>query len=212
MLRVKKTTECPPDGWRYVHPETGYMSKAIDPYAWMEDIKRHRRDNKLPIYDDMRARAEDQLCKTLPVGWCHYSDGSLPADYIDVRVTLTDVLNGTKVFASFVAAGMPLVDQSVAEERGAICAACPANVGIQGCRSCVGFAEKVAEVIGANKTRADALLEQRSCAWCKCSSKAQIWLPIEVLADGVSDELLSRNSFEHCWKRNGIRELRAQAA
>lgn len=210
MLRVKKTSECPPDGWRFVHPETGYVSRGFDPYGWMEDIKKHRKDNGLPIYDDMRERAEDQLCRTLPVGWCHYSDGSLPSDYIDVRVTLADVLNGTAVFAAAVAQGFPLVEQSVAEERAATCAACPANVGIQGCRSCVGFAEKIAAVIGARKTRADQFLEQRSCAWCKCSSKAQVWVPIDILAAGVSDELLVKNSLEHCWKKNEILALRAQ--
>lgn len=207
-LRLNKTTECPPDLYRFSH-ESGYVSRSFDPYSWMEDIKRHRRDNKLPIPDNMREIAEDQLCRTLPPGWCRYSDGSSPLDYIDVRVGLPEVLVGT--FALGVSAITGLVPQEVAEERASICAACPANVGIQGCRSCVGFAEKIAGVIGARKTRADQFLEQRSCAWCKCSSKAQVWVPIEVLSVTVSDELLAKNTFSHCWKANQIRELRVQA-
>lgn len=205
---MNKTTQCPPDRYRFVH-STGYVSRALDPYSWMQDILKHRRDNSLPIPDNMQAIAEDQLCRTLPPGWCSYSDtGATPSDYIDIRVDLHDMLNATKVFGSFVLAGMPLVEPSVAEERGRICSACPANVGISGCSPCVGMAEAVAEVVGASKTSADALLENRSCAWCKCSSKAQIWVPIEILAKGVDDALLARNTFEHCWKRNGLLELR----
>lgn len=204
-LRLNKSTEAPPDGFRFTH-QTGYVSRALDPYSWMEDIKRHYRDNHIPIPDNLQEIAEDQLCRTLPPGRCHFSDGSSPTDYIDVRVTLTDVLNGTKVFAAAVAQGFPLVEQSVAEERGAICAACPANVGIQGCRSCVGFAEKIAEVIGARKTRSDQFLEQRSCAWCKCSTKAQIWVPMDVLAKGITPEMMGR-ALPHCWKANGYKAL-----
>lgn len=208
LLKLNKTSECPPDGFRFTH-ETGYVSRGFDPYGWMEDIKRYRKDNGLSIPPNMQQIAEDQMCRTLPPGRCSWETGEPATDYIDIRVTLDDVINGTKVFATFVAQGFPLVEQSVAEERAAICAACPANVGIQGCKSCVSFAEKVAEVIGARKTRADALLEHRSCAWCKCSSKAQPWVPIEILAKGISDELLAKNSFEHCWKKNQILALRA---
>lgn len=207
-LKLNKTSQCPPDKYRFTH-ETGYVSRGFDPYGWMEDIKRHRRDNGLPIPPNMQAIAEDQMCRTLPPGWCSWDTGEPSTEYIDVRVTLDEAVNGTLTIGKWIL-DRGIVEQEVAEERAAICAACPANVGIEGCKSCVSFAEKIAGAIGARKTRADALLEHRSCAWCKCSSKAQVWAPIELLATNVSDELLSRNQFDFCWKARGIRELRAQ--
>lgn len=206
LLHLNPTSQTPPDGFRFVHSETGYRSYGIDWHGFWSELTNYRRLNELsPVTREM---VEDQMCKTLPPGWCSYPDGSLPASYIETRVDAGDVLNATKMFAAFVASGMALVPQEVAEERAAICAACPANVRLTGCGACVGFAEVVAAVVGAAKTRADEHLVNRSCSWCKCSSKAQVHVTIEVLAKGVSDQMLSENPFDFCWKKNGIRQLR----
>ena len=133
--------------------------------------------------------------------------------YLDTRYDIKDVVRATKVFGSFVASGMKLVDQPLAESRADTCARCPANVQVAGCSSCVGMVEVVASVTGTKKTRADAMITNRSCAWCKCATKAQVWMPAETLAKGVTQEMLDSNPFkEHCWKFQEITALQAEKA
>lgn len=208
-LRIQKRTEGVPDSYRYTHPETGHTTRAVDPWNWLEAIKKYRRDNHLPIPDDMQAIAEDQLCKFMPPGICKYEDGSVPTDFINTRLDLDAVDRGSAVLLAFISEGMPLVPKEVAEERGAICAACPANVGISGCGPCKVM-QKLVDFLGStSKTKADPQLESKSCAVCGCSSRLQIHLPIEVLAKGVTPEQQARfDRIEHCWKSSeSLREL-----
>ena len=195
-------------GFQFTH-ETGYVSYGLDKDTWMRDILKHRRDNGLQIPADMRAIAEDQLCQLLPPGHCMYDDGSPQTQFVESRLTLEDIWHGTLVLSRFVADGIPVVPREVAEARARTCAACHFNVGVSGCGPCAGLSALVNSV--APKTAADEQLEGRSCAVCKCASRAQVWLPIEVLEVGVPDAMLDRfPSF--CWKGNGIRELRLTEA
>lgn len=206
-LRLLQHTECPPDEFRYRFTD-GYTVKCFNYDGWLARIAAHRRNNGYVKLDDWIAEAEDQLCRILPAGWCEQETGAPPEFYLDARMTLDDVLNGTKVLASFVGQGMPLVSRDVAEARGKTCAGCYAAVSIPGCSPCVGLASLVADIAGAEPLTSDPFLENKSCAVCKCSARAQIWLPIELLAKGVPDEMLPKFP-EWCWKKKGVEQLRA---
>lgn len=188
------------DGFRYTFPEDGYKSFSWHYGAWLEDIKNHYSQNGYTLPENWVEIAEDQLCRLLPVGYCEYADGKLPSYFVDGRFTIGDAMNGTMALAKWIGSGFPLVEKSLAEERGSVCAACYANVQVPGCSPCVGFANLVANIVGTNSLTCDAKLEAKTCAYCKCSSRAHVWMPKEVLRAGVSYETL-REMPGFCWKQ-----------
>lgn len=217
-LRLNKRSDAPPDGLRYMVPETGQVIRSLDKDTWLLEIKNHLRMNSIPIPDDLAERAEHQCCQTLPPGWCRYSEGGEPSDYIDVRLGLDDVLRGTAVLSEIMARRVaalvnpdwsPFVDQATAEARAAICAACYAKVPVQGCLSCREFTAAAGKVVGSRTTKADASLEIHACAICKCAAKSQVHIRGEILARGVDDAMLKRfQGVPHCWKTAAIEEAR----
>lgn len=200
MLRLIPDSTTPPDKFRFTHPEDGWIDVAMDRKSWFAAIKKHRVDNGYPLPDDWQAQAEDQLCRILPPGWCLQEDGRSPEQFVDTRISLDDVLRGTRVLLSFMFHGMPTVPQAQIESRAKTCASCYMNIAIPGCSPCVGLSNLIADVSGNISTPADPML--RACAICHCSNQAQTRIPIEILAKGVTGEQRALfNTVEHCWKR-----------
>jgi len=198
----------PPDEYSY-HHQDGYVSKATDQDTWFADIRKHMRDNGYPIPENIEEIAVDQRCRTLPPGFCKYDDGSNPAVYIDRRRGPEDLMHGMMVLIEVI---NPFVDsmvtQELAESRAATCAACPANVDIQGCFSCNNMADAITRVRGSNKTQADQYL--RSCAVCTCLNRAQVWVKPDILAKGVTAEQMQQfESLPWCWKAKEIQALQS---
>lgn len=203
LLRVIDRITTPPDKWIYVFPETGYRVRQVDYGAWVREIRRHYLDNGIPMPDDWLEQAEHQLCQSLPPGHCQYENGGEPDAFINRRFGVGDAINGTNVLLEFVKQGCPIVPQEVAEARAKTCAACYALVGIPGCSSCTGFANIVADACGARSTQSDHLLETKVCGVCHCSARANVWIPVKVSKQGVTDEMM-KTFPGFCWKRNEI--------
>lgn len=179
----------------------------MDRDGWERAILKHYKDNAYPLPDDWRAQAENQMCLMLPPGNCEFEGGGSPANFIDRRgFGIADAITATQVFVNWVKSGVPLVEQAEAEARGRICAACYAMDSIPGCGSCYGIANTVAEVVGAKTTSADAVLEGKACLVCRCSAKANIWIPVEVSRAGVSETMMQQFP-DFCWKRLQIEAL-----
>src|SRR4026208_454932 len=208
LLHVKIKGRCPPGSFRYVFREAGHMVQNFSYDAWLAEINNHYRRNGYAQPENWAELAEDQLCKMLPPGECAYPDGSDPEFYVNLRMTLDDVINGIKVLAAWATSGFPLVEREVAEERGAICAACYANVPIPGCASCSHIMEAVMDAVGGKPVRSDQFLHNKSCAYCHCASSANVWVPVSVSQHGVSNEALENMPEGWCWKRKEILELR----
>jgi hypothetical protein len=206
-LRLLQKVECAPDKWRFTFAD-GRTLKCFSWEGLMSQVRDYAKWNEYAVPTE--AEVEDQLCRLLPAGWCEFEDGAPPNFYLENRISIYDVVNGTKVLGSFVANGMPLVERSVAEERGKICAGCYANVSIPGCAPCVGMANLVAEVAGTTPLSADPLLEGKSCLYCKCASRANVWVPVEISERGVSDEVAA-NMPDFCWKKAAVQKLRTAA-
>lgn len=208
-LKLIQHSECPPDMYRYKHPQDGWLDRCYDYTGWLRRIEDHRRINGYPEPEDWVAEAEDQLCRLLPPGWCKQETGEPPEWFLNTRLTVDDVMRGTRVLASFVAQGMPLVEKKVAAERGAICATCPFSISAPGCGPCIGLSNLIAEIAGSEQLPSDPILSNKSCGICGCAARAQIWLPIELLNKGVTEEMMEQWPMEFCWKGRGCRELRA---
>lgn len=205
-LTLIQKGKCPPDQFRYRFREDGRLIKCFSYEGWLSRIQDHRTFNGYQRPDDWIDEAEDQLCRLLPPGWCRQVTGGPPEWYLNTRIGVEDIMRGTRVLASFVAQGAPIVDKSVAQERGAICAGCPFSVTAEGCGPCVGLANLIAEVAGSQSLPSDPVLESKSCVICGCAARAQIWLPIELLAKGVTDAMKPMWP-EWCWKGNALKAL-----
>lgn len=213
-LRLLQHTECCPDKWRFTVPQSGHTVRCFSWDGLLTQIKDYCRDNGFPVptVEDV----EHQLCQILPPGWCAYEDGSAPAWYLDARISLDDVINGTKALGALMAAAIaaafggekPTVSQELAESRASTCARCYMNVNIPGCLPCVGFANIVAEVASGITTPADPFL--KACLVCKCANEAQTRVKAEILSNGVPDEMLPKFP-EFCWKKIEIEKLRGSA-
>ena len=198
QLRLINTMgDCPPDGYRYVFPEDGYLVHAWTYADWLQFALSHLAANKGSAFfpdhitpEQLAGRMQDQLCKTLPPGWCLFDDPSRRRP--STVIYFSDVTAGLKTFARWIASGMNYVTQAEADRRAAICAKCYLNVDVQGCSGC---AKAVKEVIGDKKTKHDFAL--RSCAVCKCFLKAKVHFPMETL-DTTPGKVQGMYP-GHCW-------------
>jgi hypothetical protein len=202
MLRLKESNVTPPDKFQYKFPD-GYVVYAIGRDEWLDKIKAYATDNQYPV--PTSEECEDQLCRRLSGEWCIGGDEN---SFIDTRFTLHDFLRGTKVLGSFILDG-EVVSTEVAEARALICSRCFANVRVPGCASCTGMANAVTEIKGAKHTRYDPLL--KACGVCHCSNEAQIWIPAEHLAKGVTPEMMEKyKQIPECWKKDALLALDAE--
>lgn len=216
LLRLRETNETPPDGLRYVDQNDGYR---IGPFNskkdWFDAILKHKQDNGYPIPANWREEAEDQMARILPPGWAFYGNGEIPPHSVNARMSGQEVLNGTKALldlirkvTAFKLFGLetPIVSQELAESRSLTCSRCIMNAPIEGCFSCTGIANVIADVASDIETPADPYL--RSCIICKCSNKAQTRIKAQVLREHVTSEQMELFSgISHCWKFKEISEL-----
>ena len=208
-MRLSSLNHVPPGGFRYRHPQSGYLAEAHS-YGMLRGlVDAHCAANALrPVTDD---EMQQQMCEGLPPKsartFCEGDGVSVDG----VRITWQDVWHGTKVLGSFLLAGRPLVAREEAERRAAICAPCSRNVNYaKPCGSdCPELAATVEAIVGADGTTLDA--ELNACSVCKCSNKAQVWMPVEHLKRGVTDEMMPQFP-DSCWKRAAILAMNTKTA
>jgi hypothetical protein len=173
---INEWGDCPPGPayYRYVFPEDGYECTAMTYVDWVANARLHLQANNREVPDDLEALMQNQLCQTLPPGWCMYDDPSRPRP--SVNLTFNDVAAGVKTFSRWILGGAKYVPQAEAERRAEICSRCYLNVNVSGCSGCQ---EIVKDVVRNKKTKLDAVL--RACAVCKCLLAAKVHFPIETL-------------------------------
>lgn len=185
----------PPRGglWKYEHPVSHAKFSSPQLGAIKYSIRKHEEANGYPITSE--ADIESQLCENHPFS-CSENPPVAPR-----RLHLNDILRGTRVIASFKLAGSPLVAQEEAERRAGICINCPRNVDYA--KPCSGICQElldlVKSVVGGAATKYDSML--KACDICGCSNAAQVHVPAEFLAKGVTDEMMVQfRTIPNCWK------------
>lgn len=181
---------CPPDGFRYVFPEDGYVVHAWAWNDWIPLAKAHLSANDRPIPPDLEDQMEHQLCSTLPPGWCMYDDPNRPRP--TTSLTWSDVVNAVNTFTRWIHGGMKFVSQQEAERRAEICSRCYLNTTVSGCAACHAAIDSL---LSGQSTRHDSHL--KACAVCKCLLRAKVHFPISTLDKETSTV---QNLYpEHCW-------------
>lgn len=199
MLRLKQTNITPPDKYTWKFPQDGWMAVAFEKQDWFNKIDKHYKDNNYPQPDNWKEIAENDLCRRLSGEWC---EGGGPNSFVNTRFKLNDFIRGTKVLTSLLLNG-EVVSAAIAEKRALICSRCPLNVRVPGCSACAALANVVGELKGKGTTKYDHLLQ--ACAVCHCSNEAQVWVPAEHLAKGVTSEMMETyREIDECWKWKAI--------
>ena len=189
-MSLIKPSLCPPDGFRYVFPNDGYLALDWTHGAWVDNARNHLGANNMKIPDDLAGDMEDQLCQSLPPGWCNYDRPDRPRP--SINMTWDDVKHGVATFASWIGSGMKFVPQAEAERRAAVCAKCYLNLPVHGCTGCHAA---VATVVNHKHTQADQFL--KACGVCKCLLRAKVHFPLSLLDRNRSkDQPLYP---DHCW-------------
>jgi hypothetical protein len=165
---------CPPDGFRYVDPVDGFIAHAWTYVDWVDIQARHLQVNNREIPLDLGAQMQNQLCQSLPPGWCRYDDDNRPRPTLSL--SYNDVAGGLKTFARWIAGGCKYVSQEEADRRALICSRCYLNVNVQGCAGCQ---QAIQEVVRDKHSKHDASIN--TCAVCKCFLQAKVHFPIETL-------------------------------
>jgi hypothetical protein len=165
---------CPPDGFRYVFPQDGFVCHAWTYQDWVQTARNHLTANQAEVPLSLEEEMQHQLCLTLPPGWCAYDDDNRVRP--STSLEWNDVMEGLKTFARWIAQGCQYVAQSEADRRAEICSRCYLNVNVQGCTGCQ---KAVQEVVGAKSSKYDDAL--RTCAVCRCFLRAKVHFPISTL-------------------------------
>lgn len=189
---------CPPDGFRYVFPQDGFVAHAWTYVDWIDLANKHARANNLPDPDP--ADMQYQLCQTLEPGWCQYDDPNRPRP--STTIAWNDVMEGGKILSLWIATGMQAVQKTESERRALICSRCYLNVNVQGCGACHDAVDILTKSLS---TKYDFAL--KACAACKCLLRAKVHAPMEVL--DKESERVQQMYPEHCWlKKSGVNYVR----
>lgn len=194
MQKLKNRSVCPPDPvyFRYVHSEDGFSSTAQTYQAWQQTIADHCQRNGLaPVSMEV---AEDQLCNTLPAGWCEGCQENRP--HVDLRFNFRDVFDWLAAHVRLIKTG--LVSQDEAERRAKICSGCYLNINSQGCTGCADIATLFTSELAKRSTKSDAFL--RNCGACRCYLKSLVHFPNDALSH---DDSLQSVLPDFCWQKIG---------
>lgn len=188
----------PPDNYRATMPD-GHIIRSQSRRGLFDEIKAHYRRNGYDLPPNYREFYEDRLCRILPPGLCINETGEA-TNSNDLRIGIEDLKHGMQVLWNITRSPDPLVRKEEAERRARICAACVANIDVPGCKPCIQLANTVMDVKGKGRTTGDPFL--RTCAVCKCSNEAQVWVKKEILMTGTNPEQLQRmkDLNPECWK------------
>lgn len=197
-LMVSRTDSQPVGGWSMVVPHTGARLTDLSMASLKNAVRRHLEINGHRVPEGYDAWFEDYLCR---------SEGLLGSVCCEVPKVLPHQVatlewNHIERFVKTIwqlgrGGATSLVTEQEAEERAAICAACPLNVSFHvPCRGCRGLIKRAAEVIGARTTSLDNKLEV--CSACGCELKLKVHISNEVL-----DKAEGRKMPEYakgCWR------------
>lgn len=182
-------------------PDKGLVGRASSFNQLIGFIKDWRKANAYPVGLGFEDEVEREVCLAYP-NECYDCDPRIPK--LEVRLSVADVIQGTRMALAHKLAGSPLETQAIADSRAKICSTCPFNVSIM--MPCGGICHElknfVQTIIGSKATPYDGSL--KSCAVCHCWASVMVWVPLDIQQSVLTDK--QKESFRYarevhsCWK------------
>ena len=204
-LRLPNRSQAPPGGWRYkieALAERAPHLVWVGPITTFYDLRTevHKRCGANGITPPEDLEMEDQICQSLPAGYCTDTFG-FPTKLSGRFAVLAQAFKqGTATMVTWFRHGRRRVDKDEILRRTYICNACPENRPIEGCSACAmrGVHKLVNEIVAGTELPTDNLLQ--ACAICSCSLKAKTRLPLDDLLPHIPESQMKRIP-EKCWLR-----------
>lgn len=187
--------------WRYQQP--GFSEPITAPF-WellLQRVRDFRKANSLPIGLGFEEEIEAYVCAHQPSECSNFDTDKIRPR----KLTLSDIITGTRTMLSFWWNGKPIVQRAEAERRAAICVNCPNNVLFA--KSCTGICaelrEVVSDIINHQGTQFDSRLH--SCQICGCFLQASIWIDSKLQVDVLTPEQQAQfETVDPCWKKRSL--------
>lgn len=187
--------------WNTKDRLTGVEINAVTFDQVISKVIKARQVAGIPVGLGLEDEVEQWLCQDHP-DEAEHIDPDIPKRR---KLTLSDVVNGTKVMVAFKLGGSKVVSQEEVTRRVNICLRCPMNSGFQKPCSgiCAELKDVVLNIVGDRPTpNADKL---HACGICACFLQAAVWLPLETQCVGVDEEMKKKFAYmkesANCWKQ-----------
>lgn len=192
MKQLLDTTRPVSGMWTYTQPETGVVIKDIHWNGFLKRIRAHRLANDLPLQAGWVDELQDTLCRENPDLPCQ------EVGYVERRYTQDDVQRFVATMLELNASN-ELVSEEEQRRRIDICAVCPKNVSMGGCKFCVWLAQKTTQLLAGRKIHRVSETHKRACGACGCDITSKTAVPMTVLK--VVDEKLgiTPDYDDRCW-------------
>ncbi len=196
MAHLKHVGTAPPGGYTYRQKETGLTITSDSFHGLVAKVITHREYRSLPNTDEATVEREihNQICMRLGTNECTADPGD---DWVPIPnngfIKLADILSFSKTLLEWMSKGLALVPMEEAQRRRAICVACPLNRPATGCRCAVLY-----QMINACIPKERKFEDLHVCGICRCSLKAKVSVPMEVIEAGEDGRNLKFPV--HCWR------------
>lgn len=196
MKQILDTSRPVSGMWTYKQPETQVVIKDIHWNGFIRRIREHRLANDLPLQGGWVEELQDTLCR---------ENSDLPCQEIG-QVARYFTQDDVQRFVSTMLelnSSNELVSEEEQSRRIDICAVCPKNINMGGCKFCVWLAQKTTELLSGRKIKRVLETHKRACGACGCDITAKTAVPLTVLK-AVDEKLgLTPDYAEGCWMLEG---------
>lgn len=210
-LRLKKRHECPPNGFQYTQPETGWHLETWDFNFLCMEVQKHRRANpKFKLPTDMptiEAQVDNQnamrVAKIPGAAEVYLMEGDFsPPKSQPPTSRVRRLVAGARVIVEWITSKGQAVDPALSNHRASICSDCPKNEpGDLTSFFTIPVSEAIRSALNLRKdwklsTNHDERLNV--CDACGCPLKLKVHVPIDFINKRLSAE--SRSELDpRCW-------------
>jgi hypothetical protein len=166
----------------------------------LDRIRDYRRANAIPVGLDFESEVEREVCKFYPQE-CEESHPLIPNTAI--RLSLSDVVDGTMNLLRFKLSGSVAVPQEEANRRAEVCINCGLNgTMLAPCSGCDAIKKATIALAGNLTTPYDDRLQ--SCLICHCFNAVAVHIPLEIQNQSWNEQQklqfqAAKQSYS-CWK------------
>jgi len=163
----------------------------------LDRVSEFRFNNGGDLAPGWEARTMYDICKKYNLPGCDCDGWKEPTPR---KIGLHDVAVFGHTVKSWISSGGEWVDDELAMKRASICEACPYNVTIVGCKSCL----VLPALLPKDKKALVKGRDLNGCWQCGCQLSVKVFIPADVLSESTKD---TSKYPAKCWIRKEISGL-----